>query len=205
MTAEQPVDPFLPLEEALRRLVDELETLPADPDENSDKEDPFFDERERVIGTVKAVAQFMQSLPELAGKERERPLVVLLSHLLDVQEGLKSGLLSPDRKRGRKRPPLGVQYARARYAAAMEFLTLVDGYNNEQAARRVARHLDSNGNAYLFHDRTEHYEQIESWRENVTGSVNTDAARHYRALVACGKAAGFGPEETAKRLLKSCA
>ena len=200
MKATPPVAPFLPIEEALQRLVDDLETLP---DENPDSEDPFFDERERVIGTVQAVAQFMQSLPELAGKERERPLITLLSHLLDVQDGLKSKLLSPDRERGRKRPPLGEQYARARAAAAMEFFTLVDGYDNEQAARRVARHLDSNGNAHLFHDRTEHYEQIESWRENVTGSVDTDAARHYRALVACGKAAGFGPEETAKRLLKS--
>ena len=207
MTAERIVDAFLPLEEALQRLVgelDNLESLPADPDENPDNEDPFFDERAQIMATVAHVAMFMQSLPELAGKERERPLITLLHALVDVQGGRKSKLFSPGRKRGRKKPAHGDRYARARYAAAMEFFTLVDGYTNEQAARRVARHLDSNGNAHLFHDRTEHYEQVESWRENVTGSVNTDAARHYRALVACGKAAGFGPEETAKRLLKSC-
>jgi hypothetical protein len=95
MTAERIVDAFLPLEEAFQRLIDDLETLPADLDENSDTEDPFFDERERVIGTVVAVVRFMQALPELAGKERERPLVTLLSALQDVHEGRNSPLLTP--------------------------------------------------------------------------------------------------------------
>ncbi len=122
MTAEQPVDPLLPIDEALQRLVDDLdkiETSPADPNENPNNEDSFFDERAQIMATVAAVAIFMQSLPELAGKEQERPLVTLLSHLMDVHEGRKSELLSTDRKPGRKRPPLGVQFFRAGAAAAM--------------------------------------------------------------------------------------
>ena len=88
MTAEQQEDRFLPREEALQWLIDELDYLepsPAGPGENLDNEEPFFDESMRVMGTLAAVAQFMQAVPELKGKEA--PLLVPLRALLGVHDG----------------------------------------------------------------------------------------------------------------------
>ena len=106
MTAGQPVDPFPPLEEALRQLIEALdrnaalppETVSEDPDVvNPDSEHSFANERARIMVDVAAVAGFMEAVRGLKG--RERRLVTLLSHLEDVHEGRKSKLLSPDRKR----------------------------------------------------------------------------------------------------------
>ncbi len=199
MTAGQPADPFLPLEEALQRLVDDLdkiETSPADPDENPNNEDSFFDERAQIMATVAAVAIFMQSLPELAGKERERPLVTLLSHLMDLHEGRKSDLLSPDRKPGRKRPPLEVQFFRAGAAAAMEFFIRA-GKSKDEAARLV-----SNGSAKLFRNRPS-YKQVARWRDEVTGAMDHDGARYYRELITSVEVRFPNPEQAARYLLKT--
>ena len=194
------------VEEALQQLIDDIdkiETAPSNPEENPDNDDPFFDERARIMATVAAVARFMQSLPELDREERLRPLVTLLAALIDVQDGRKSKLLSPDRKRGRKMPPLGEQYARAIAAAAMEFFTRIDGVINEEAARRVARWLDNNGKDYLFTDDSEPYTQVERWREKVIpGPESPYVDQHYQILVAWGDTSGLGPEQTAKKLLK---
>jgi len=199
MKAGQPVDPFPSLEEALQQLIEDLDkigTLPADPGENPDNEDPFFDERAQIMATVAAVAIFMQSLPELAGKERERPLVTLLSHLMDVHEGRKSELLSTDRKPGRTRPPLGVQFFRAGAAAAMEFFIRA-GKSKDEAARFV-----SVGSAKLFHDRPS-YKQVARWRDEVTGAMDNDGARYYRELIASVEARFPNPEQAARYLLKT--
>ena len=57
------------------------------------------------MATVAALAQFMQSLPDLAGKERERPLITLLSALTDVHQGRTSDLLTPVRGAAQARKP----------------------------------------------------------------------------------------------------
>ena len=83
MMAEQPVDPFLPIEEALQRLVDDLDKLDdskSSPDElesHPEYYDPLVDERARIMATVGRVAIFMQSVRVLADKKRERPLMTL--------------------------------------------------------------------------------------------------------------------------------
>jgi len=197
MTAEEPEDSFPSLEEVLQQLIDDLnriENAPSDPGENPDNEDPLFDERAQIMGTVASVAKFMQSLPALTGKERERPLVTLLSNLLDVHEGRKSDLLSPYPKPGRKKPPLEVQFSRARAAAAMEFFIRA-GNNNEEAAR-----LASSGSAKLFHARPL-YKQVARWRDEFTGAMDHDGARYYRAAIASVEVRFSNPEHAARCVL----
>ncbi len=71
MKAGQPVDPFSSLEEALQQLIEDLDkigTLPADPGENPDNEDPFFDERAQIMATVATVAYSCSRCPNLPAR-----------------------------------------------------------------------------------------------------------------------------------------
>ena len=165
----------------LERLIEDLDkigTLPADPGENPDNEDPFFDERARIIATVAAVAQFMQELPELDREERLRPLVTLLKALIDVHEGKKSELLLSDGPPGGPLT-LGELFSRARYAAAMTIFHKRAGHKKEPAARLVSR-LVSDRDAHLFKNKTPPYKQIIRWRREFMEEVHPDGARHYR-------------------------
>ena len=205
MTAEQPGDRFLPLEEALRWLVADLDNvLPLNPGENSDDEDLYFYERAQIIAVVIAVTKFMMSIPELEGKGWDIPLFTLTSALGDVhEEGLNSQLFSPRRKRGKPKPPTVDQYTRALAAAAMQFFFEANGRKNlEEAAQRVVDRLVYIGNSRLFTGKSAPHNQVKTWRDNFMGVASDEGGKFYQSLVAMGKATGLGPEQTAKNLLK---
>lgn len=191
------------VEKALQQLIDDIDqigTSLSKPEENPDNNDPFFDERARIMATVAVVVLFMQSLPELDREERLRPLVTLLEALTDVHEGRNSPLLTPIWNPKGVKIPLGEQFRRASAAAAMEFFTRVDGCSNEEAARLVSLQIIST-DAHLFNDRTPPHEQIKSWRDNIMGGTNGDGAQYYRETIASIEVQFPDPEQAAQYLL----
>ena len=192
------------VEKALQQLIDDIdkiETSPSNPEENPDNNDPFFDERARIMATVAAVARFMQSLSGLKHEERLRPLVTLLEALTDVHEGRKSELLLSEGSPGGP-IPTGVQFSRARIAAAMTLIKSA-GYTKEEAAQRAVR-LVSKKDAQLFKKKTLPHKQVIQWRRDFTeGRKHPDGTKHYWAIVNGAKELGLSPELAARKILKS--
>ena len=201
MTAEQPGDRSLSREEALQWLIDELdypEFSPAGPGENPDNEEPFFDERMRVMGTLAAVVQFMQAVPELKGKEA--PLLAPLRALLGVHDGREpSPLFAPVWTPKGPKIATAVRIKRATAAAAVTLLLKSAG-GKEAAARQVARIVEKK-DARLFTEDTAPHEQVNQWRRTVMEGGDPKGTRHYRNLVAGAKATGEPPERVATKLL----
>ena len=171
MTAEQPVDLFPPLEEALQRLVvgfDQIEALPLE----TGGTDLAADERAKTMLELVAVGNFMEEVEELKGKGRR--LVNLLAALFDRHNGLNPKLFEKPEsksKQGKPKPEFSIVSNRVRAAAAMEFFIRADPAarpDATKAAQRVA-----NGCVRWFDER------------GVTGELSTLIAGSVKKELSC--------------------
>lgn len=198
MTAEQPVDPFLPLEEALQHLIDGFDQIEALPLETGGS-DPVADERAKTMLELVAVGYFMKEVEVLKG--RGRRLVKLLAALNDVHQGLNPEMFKKPEaksKQGRPKPEFSVQHHRARAAAALEFCIRADPAprpNVTEIAQRVA-----NGCARWFDDRPT-ANQIKLWRTDFKAGGNDDGAQYYKVTIASLEDQFPDPEQAAQAAL----
>ena len=186
--------------ETLRWLINTFDEITAYPSETGG-EDPVADARRESQLALIAVVQFMQEVPGLTGKEV--PLLVLLSALVDVQEGGNPKLFKKPkskRKRGKPKPALGVQFLRARAAAAMEFFVRADPGPRpdlDKHAQRVA-----NGCGRWF-GRRPLAQQVKRWRNEFMGKADGDGAQYYQETIASLEARYSDPEQAALYLLST--
>jgi len=184
--------------EKLRRLINDFDEITALPSATGGK-DPVADARMESMLALKAVALFMQSVPELTGKEA--PLVALLSALQDVHDGRNPKMFKkPNRKRGKPKPELSIVFPRARAAVAMTFLMRADPGRSDQnkAAQRVA-----NGCGRWF-GRRPSAGQVKRWRAALLGDADdSDGRRYYRETIASLEIQFPDPEQAAQYLLST--
>ena len=184
--------------ETLRWLINTFDEITAYPSETGG-EDPDADARRESQLALIAFVQFMQEVPGLTGKEA--PLLALLSALVDVQEGGNPKLFKKPkskRKRGKPKPALGVQFLRARAAAAMEFFFRADPAarpDATKAAQRVA-----NGCARWFDERPT-AKQVKTWRSDFKAGGNDDGAQYYKVTIASLENQFPDPEQAAQAAL----